>query len=138
MDEIKFETWFPPDRQQSVIAQLQRRVGLTRIRAEYLVRLWVYLLVKQTIRQDPKAKPPIPDLVLLAEPEICTYREAANLFYGEKEQGSDRAAGLMIEKLAALGLIRKSFDGNATIIEILPIPELLNNPTTQSLAEVKP
>ena len=118
MDKFLLDTWFPVEQQRIVMTELLRRVGLTRIRAEYFLQLWIYLLVKQT----PAPKPPLLRLELLAEPMICTHREAANLFYGEKDQGSDRAAGLMLDKLTALGLIRKSFDGNTTRIEILPIP----------------
>jgi hypothetical protein len=139
MDEFFLEKWFPQDRQRDVMTELLRRVGLTRIRAEYFLRLWVYLLVKQSQGKVPVLKPPLLHLELLAEPTICTHREAANLFYGEKDQGSDRAAGLMLDKLAALGLIRKSFDGNTTRIEILPIPEILSDPQAQSsIAEAKP
>jgi hypothetical protein len=115
-----------------------QQVGITRIRAEYFMGLRIYLLVKQTQAQNPAAKPPLTELTLLDEPVICTYREAANLFYGEKDQGSDRAAGLMIDKFAALGLIRKYFDGNTTSIEILPIPALLGTPSPQLTVEVKP
>jgi hypothetical protein len=137
-DTIQVNEWFPLDRQRTAIAQLLQQVGITRIRAEYFIRLWVYLLVKQTQSQNLAAKPPLTELTLLNEPVICTYREAANLFYGEKEQGSDRAAGLMIDKFAALGLIRKYFDGNTTSIEILPIPSLLGTPSPQLAVEVKP
>jgi hypothetical protein len=139
MDEFSLETWLSQDQQRIVIIELLRRVGLTRIRAEYFLRLWVYLLVKQGQSEIPKLKPPLLHLVLPAEPMICTHREAANLFYREKDQGSDRAAGLMLDKLAALGLIRKSFDGNTTRIEILPIPEILSTPQAHaSIAKVKP
>ncbi|WP_404786156.1 hypothetical protein [Altericista sp. CCNU0014] len=138
MDNIPVETWFPPDRQRVVTTEVLQRVGLTRIRAEYFTRLWIYLLVKETQAKTPTAKPPLLCLELLTEPVICTHREAANLFYSEKDRGSDRAAGLMLDKLAALGLIRKFFDGNTTRIEILPIPELLSAPQTRNIATVKP
>jgi hypothetical protein len=138
MNDIQVNQWFPLDRQRAAIAQLLQQVGITRIRAEYFIRLWVYLLVKQAQAQNLTAKPPLAGLALLSEPVICTYREAANLFYGEKDQGSDRAAGLMIDKFAALGLIRKYFDGNTTSIEILPIPSLLSAPSPQLAVEVKP
>jgi hypothetical protein len=136
-DDIQVDRWFPLDRKRAAIAQLLQQVGITRIRAEYFIRLWVYLLVKQAQSQNLAAKPPLAELTLLSEPVICTYREAANLFYGEKDQGSDRAAGLMIDKFAALGLIRKYFDGNTTSIEILPIPALLSTPSPQLAVEVK-
>jgi hypothetical protein len=138
MDDVQLNEWFSDAQQRAVVTQLLQRVGLTRIRAEYFVRLWVYVLVKHTQAQNPSAKPPLLRLELPSEPVICTYREAANLFYGEKEQGSDRAAGLMIDKLIALGLIRKYFDGNTTSIEILPIPEILSAPTIQDTIAVNP
>jgi hypothetical protein len=135
MNEFSLDTWFPIKQQRIVITELLRRVGLTRLRAEYFLRLWVYLLVKQT----PALKPPILHLDLLLEPISCTHREAANLFYGEKDQGSDRAAGLMLDKLTALGLICKSFDGNTTRIEILPIPEILSAPQAHpGIAKAQP
>lgn len=37
---------------------------------------------------------------------------------------SDRAAGMMLDKLVALGLIQKQFDGNTTNIKIQYEPEL--------------
>jgi hypothetical protein len=138
MDDVHLNEWFSDAQQRAVVTQLLQRVGLTRIRAEYFVRLWVYVLVKHMQTQNPSVKPPLPRLELPSEPVICTYREAANLFYGEKEQGSDRAAGLMIDKLIALGLIRKYFDGNTTSIEISPIPEILSAPTIQDTIEINP
>lgn len=139
MDKFLLDTWFPVEQQRIVMTELLRRVGLTRIRADYFLQLWVYLLVKQNQEKTPALKSPLLQLKLLTEPMICTHREAANLFYGEKDQGSDRAAGLMLDKLTALGLIRKSFDGNTTRIEILPIPELLSAPQAHpSIAAVKP
>jgi hypothetical protein len=139
MDEFPLETWFSQDQQRIVMAELLQRVGLTRIRADYFLRLWVYLLVKQGQCKSLKLKPPLLRLEMLEESVTCTHREAANLFYGEKDQGSDRAAGLMLDKLAALGLIRKSFDGNTTRIEILPIPEILSTPQPHpSIADAKP
>ena len=135
MRDIQVNQWFSPDQQRAAVAHLLQQVGITRIRAEYFIRLWIYLLVKQA--QSTSVEPPLSRLTLLKEPMICTYREAANLFYEEKEQGSDRAAGLMIDKFAALGLIRKYFDGNTTSIEILPIPALLETPAPL-LAAVQP
>jgi hypothetical protein len=120
------DSWFLPSQQRDTAARVMQRVGLTRIRAECFVRLWVYLLVKQQRDDQSQLKPPIAQLELLKGPVPCTHREATELFYGNKEHGSDRAAGLMLDKLAALGLIKKYFDGNTTCIEILPVPEVLN------------
>jgi hypothetical protein len=139
MDNAQLNRWFPEEQQRTVVAQLLQRVGLTRIRAEYFVRLWVYLAIKHHQTQNPTVQPPLVQLDLPPEPIICTYREAASVFYGEKDQGSDRAAGLMIDKFAALGLLRKFFDGNTTSLEILPIPELSQGqPTLQHGIEIVP
>jgi hypothetical protein len=131
MDVMQLDQWFPPAARQPIVAQLVKRVGLTRIRAEYFVRLWVYLLVKQQGDRLPK---PLTELVPLHHPEVCSLSEVSQLFYYDQDQGSDRSAGMILAKLAALGLIHKSFDGNTTQITIAPIPELLAVPPT--LAEV--
>jgi len=93
------------------------------IRCAYpgFVRLWVYLSVKQLQESQPRLKPPLAKLELPATEVQCTHREAAELFYCDSDRGSDRAAGMMLDKLAALGLIKKHFDGNATAIEIQPV-----------------
>jgi hypothetical protein len=112
---------------------LMGRVGLTRRRAEYFVRLWAYLLIKQ---QQELGKPSTQPLAQLYQPEglvACTHREAAELFYGNKDRGSDRAAGMMIDRLAALGLIEKQFDGHTICIRIRSLPEL-----TAPVQEVEP
>lgn len=132
MDEFDFDQWFPPEQQQCLVDKLLNRVGLTRIRAQYFVQLWVYLLAQQdTLR------PPLSQLTAPVGPISLTHRQAAALFYCDQDQGSDRAAGLMIDKLAALGLLRKTFDGNTNQIEILAIPELESS-DPQTMVEVKP
>jgi hypothetical protein len=123
---LKFDLdlWFDLDRQNLAIAKLVERVGLTRARAECFLRLWIYLTVKQQLDRSPKLKPPLGELTLLDSPVSCSQTEAAELFYHDKERGSDRSAGMMLDKLAALGLIRKQFDGNITRIEIVSIHDL--------------
>ncbi|NJM68407.1 MAG: hypothetical protein HC851_23455 [Acaryochloris sp. RU_4_1] len=123
MNVEELDRWWPPDQQQQRVAQLIQRVGLTRIRAESFVRLWIYALVEEQLADNPRCQPPLADLVLPTQAIICTHRQAAELFYFDKEQGSDRAAGMMLDKLAALGLIHKHFDGNTTWISIQPMPE---------------
>ena len=135
-DEL--EIWVPLQQQREVIACLGQRVGITRIRAECFVRLWVYLLVKYYQEQKPLLKPPLGKLELPPDAVVCTHREAANLFYGDKEQGSDRAAGMMLDKLVALGLIKTYFDGNCTCITINPIPEVLELAPTHLPAQLQP
>ncbi|NEO82851.1 MAG: hypothetical protein F6J87_01115 [Spirulina sp. SIO3F2] len=118
------ERWFPSDRQQHYATLLMGRVGLTRRRAECFVRLWAYLVLKQ--------QPELQGITQLERPTTavsCTCHEAANLFYSDQERGSDRAAGMMLDKLAALGLIRKTFNGNTLEIAIAPLPELDAAPT---------
>jgi hypothetical protein len=123
MEITEVDRWYDRHRQEKTIERLIKRVGVTRSRAECFMRLWIYLSVKQ----QGQLKPPLPQLALLSSPVSCSHREAAELFYGDKDRGSDRSAGMMLDKLAALGLIRKEFDGNITRIEILPIPEAIES-----------
>lgn len=138
MDKDELDAWFFPNQQAQIITCLSQRIGMTRSRANCFMRLWVYLLVKQQKAQNPKLKPPLGQLIVPTGAVICTHREAANLFYNDKDKGSDRAAGLMLDKLAALGLITKAFDGNTTTITIHPMPALLASATPQAMPELKP
>jgi hypothetical protein len=131
MDVTQLDQWFPPKSRQALVGQLVKRVGLTGVRAEYFVRLWVYLLVKE---QGDRPNLPLQALQPLESPVVCSLSEVAELFYHDQDRGSDRAAGMILTKLVALGLIHKTFDGNQTQIEILPIPELLTEPP--ALADV--
>ncbi len=124
MIKFELELWFDRSRQELAIGKLVERVGLTRSRAECFLRLWIYLTVKQRLERDPKLKPPLVKLALLDAPVSCSQTEAAELFYHDKERGSDRSAGMMLDKLVALRLIRKQFDGNITRIEIIDVPQL--------------
>ncbi|BAY24821.1 hypothetical protein NIES2100_46180 [Calothrix sp. NIES-2100] len=120
------DRWFSLEQQRKYVSQLQGRVGITRRRAEYFVKLWVYLLVKQREELGQRVKQPLTQLDLPDGFVPCTHREAQEVFYGEQERGSDRSAGMMIDKLVALGLIEKDFDGNTTCIRIrfsLPNPQ---------------
>jgi hypothetical protein len=123
---IKFDIdlWFDRPHQEQEIAKLQERVGLTRSRAECFLRLWIYLIAKEQLDRNPQLKPFEVELKLLKAPVSCSQTEAAELFYHDKERGSDRSAGMMLDKLAALRLIRKQFDGNITRIEIIDLPQL--------------
>ncbi len=112
---FEFDQWVRAEQYQDWVERLIQRVGLTRVRADCLVRLWIYALA-----QEGNPAP----LTQLTQPSgllTCSHRQAAELFYGDKEQGSDRSAGMMLDKLAALGFIRKSFDGNTTQIAIQPL-----------------
>ena len=126
MDFAQLNAWYSQSQRRTAVSLLMKRVGVTRTRAECFIRLWIYLLVKQLQESQPRIKAPLAKLEL-PETEIqCTHREAAELFYCDSERGSDRAAGMMLDKLEALGLIKKQFDGNTTAIEIQPVPEILN------------
>lgn len=115
---------FPPERQRTYISMLMQRGGLTRRRAEYFVRLWAYLLLKQQQELGQSSIQPLAQLDLPEGYVACTHREAAELFYGHQERGSDRAAGMMIDRLAALGLLEKRFDGQSICLQIQSLPEL--------------
>ncbi|MEG4248386.1 hypothetical protein QUB37_00625 [Microcoleus sp. AT3-A2] len=126
MDIAKLDTWYSPSQRRTAVSLLMKRVGVTRTRAECFIRLWVYLSVKQLQESQPRLKPPLAKLEVPATEVQCTHREAAELFYCDSDRGSDRAAGMMLDKLAALGLIAKHFDGNATAIQIQPVSEILD------------
>ncbi len=125
MDITKLNAWYSQSQRRTAVSLLMKRVGVTRTRAECFIRLWIYLLVKQLQESQPRIKPPLAKLELPQAEIQCTHREAAELFYCDSDRGSDRAAGMMLDKLAALGLIAKHFDGNATAIQIQPVSEIL-------------
>ncbi len=128
--------WFPLSRQQQYISRLRGRVGLPRRRAECFVRLWAYLLVKQKQAEGEMLQPPLTDLAPIERPIPCTHREAAALFYSETERGGDRAAGMMIDRLAALGLLEKKFDGQTTCIRVRAVPEITEAELATSAPEL--
>jgi hypothetical protein len=119
MEQKELALWLDGDRQNQILDRLVDRLGLTRTRGECFLRLWIYLLVKEQREHNPQVKPPLSKLTLLDRPMSCSHREAAELFYSDCDRGSDRSAGMMLDKLAALGLIRKQFDGNISRIEII-------------------
>lgn len=114
---------------------LMGRVGLTRRRAELFVRLWAYLFLKQQEASGTRFNPPLQQLQLPDGLVACSHREAAEVFYRNQERGSDRAAGMMIDRLVALGLIEKQFDGHSICIQIRSLPELTT--PTKSLETVE-
>jgi hypothetical protein len=121
------DQWFPVEQQLKYVSLLRGRVGVTRRRAEYFVKLWAYLLLKQQQELGKRIQEPLTQLELPQGFVPCSHREAYEVFYSQNEsgRGSDRAAGLMIDQLVALGLIEKDFDGNTTCIRIR---SLLLNP----------
>jgi hypothetical protein len=120
------DNFFPIEQQRGYIATLQQRGGFTRRRAECFVRLWAYLVLKQQTELQGQ----VPDILShLYPPEglvACTHREAADLFYRNQERGSDRAAGMMIDRFISLGLMEKRFDGQTLSLQICALPELSN------------
>ncbi len=126
MNPELIDQWFPIEQQRNYISMLlnPRRVGLTRRRAECFVRLWTYLLLKQQQELGERLGQPLTQLQIPQGFVACTHREAAELFYAHKDRGSDRAAGMMIDMLVALGLVQKDFDGNTVCLQIRSVPNL--------------
>jgi hypothetical protein len=135
MDAEKLAAWLPPAEQAQLVEQAIGLVGVTRVRAECWIRLWVYLLVKEQLATQPRLQPPLVKLTIPTTAISCTHREAAEIFYHDRERGSDRAAGMMLDKLAALGLIKKHFDGNTTRITIQPL--LSTTPSIEAEVELQ-
>ncbi|MBC7883346.1 MAG: hypothetical protein H7Y37_18805 [Anaerolineae bacterium] len=129
------DQWFPLAEQREYTALWMGKVGLTRRRAECFVRLWGYLSLKQVLEQNPHLKPPMGELIPVEQWVSCSLREAAALFYADKDQGSERAAGLMIDKLVDLELLQKFFDGNVTCFQVAPQIEVTpaETPSTSTL-----
>ncbi|MGD2179597.1 hypothetical protein [Lusitaniella coriacea] len=132
---------FPIEQQRHYVSRLMkptnRVVGLTRCRAEYFVRLWAYLLLKQQFTSGKTPQSPLKELSLPQGFIPCTHREAAAVFYAHKERGSDRAAGLILDKLVALGLINKTFDGNTICLQINTLSKLTRPLETDSTPKVE-
>lgn len=130
VDPERLDHWFAPEHQSGYVAILQGRGGLTRRRAEYFVRLWAYLLLKQS-HNSQQSLEALTQLSPTKNLISCTHREAAALFYGQQERGSDRSAGMMIDQFAALGLLEKRFDGQTLCLRICPLPELAIAPKAE-------
>ncbi|MBW4527535.1 MAG: hypothetical protein KME18_20510 [Phormidium tanganyikae FI6-MK23] len=115
---------FPIEIQRPYVAMIQHRGGLTRRKAEYFVRLWAYLFLKQQEELSGQLPTNLEELHAPNGLISCTHREAAELFYGDQDRGSDRSAGMMIDRLVALGLLEKQYDGNSLCLQIRSLPEL--------------
>ena len=111
---------FSVDKQRNYVSMLVKRGGLTRRRAECFVRLWAYLLLKERYELEKRLMQSLTELHPPQGWVSCTHREAAEIFYADHDRGSDRAAGMMIDQLVALGLLKKQFDGQSTCFQILP------------------
>jgi hypothetical protein len=120
------EQYFSSEVYKTYVALVVKRGGLTRRRAECFVLLWAYLLLKQVAENLTE----IPAIAVLYPPQgfvSCTHREAQELFYCHQDKGSERAAGLMIDKLAALGLLDKKFDGQTLCLQVREYPEFMQD-----------
>ncbi len=124
LEPESLDHFFSLEQQRVYITTLMKRGGLTRRRAEYFVRLWAYLLLKHQQLENADVLKPLIQLHSTEVAVACTHREAAELFYGNQERGSDRAAGMMIDRFVALGLLEKQFDGQTLCLQIRSIPEL--------------
>ncbi len=134
MDPESLDEFFPATRQRYYVSMFQKREGLTRRRAEYFVRLWAYLILKEREELDGKPPAPIVRLYPLRGAVSCTLREAAAVFYSD-DQGSDRAASSMLDCLVELGLLDKEFDGQTLCFHVRFIPELSTSPQAPPQAE---
>lgn len=74
----ELEHWFPATQKQALLTQLKQVVGLTRVRAEYFLRLWIYLLVKAKLTQQPQLRPPLTELQTQFGAVICTTGRRQN------------------------------------------------------------
>jgi hypothetical protein len=137
MLKLSIENYFPAEQRCKYVSRLQGQVGLTRIRAEYFVRLWGYLFLKQQEGLGQSLQNPLTELAVPEGFISCTHQQAADLFYYDKERGSERAAGMMIDNFVNLGLIDKQFDGNSVCIRIRPLAKNLNFIEEQELAKLE-
>jgi hypothetical protein len=136
MHPTSIDQWFPLEQQRNYVSMLIGRVGLTRRRAECFVRLWTYLLLKQQQELGALLRQPLTQLQIPKGFIACTHREAAEIFYADTDRGSDRAAGMMIDILVALGLLEKQFDGNTVCLQIRSVPNLDSSPGREESVEL--
>ena len=129
-DPTLLDQWFPIDRQKHYIQQVRKQIDITRRRAQCFVRLWAYLMVKHmAIHQGESwdqslSNGTLLELGVMREEVPCSHREAADVFYANSERGSDRSAGMMIDELAKLKLLSRTFDGNMSTIHIRPLANI--------------
>lgn len=137
MNPSSIDEWFPCEQQRKYISLLRGQTNLTRRRAECFVKLWAYLLVKQCNELGNNLELPLTKLLTPQGFIPCTHKEAHELFYSAQERGSERAAGMMMDKLATIGLIEKEFDGNTTCVRVIsPLTNLDKSTQTTQLVEV--
>ena len=131
--------WFPAERRATIIERLMSSqvIGMTPKRATCLVRLSIYLCIKQRRTSQPSVTPP---LLKIETPDVfttCTHREACDLFYSDQPRGSERAAGLMLKRLDMLGFIKYRSTGNASQVLVQPLLQLSDGSQEASLPELQ-
>ncbi|NEQ48800.1 MAG: hypothetical protein F6K11_01525 [Leptolyngbya sp. SIO3F4] len=119
------EEWFPIEIQTQYIEHIVHQPGLkiTLRQATYFVRLWGYgYLIQDGIEQAP-----ITTLHRHIGSFYCSHSDAADLFYTQTN-GTPRAAGQMLDKLASKNLLKRGeADGVATRLS-LNIPQSFELP----------
>ncbi len=129
------EEWFPLDIQNQYIEHIVHQPGLkiTRRQATYFVRLWGYgYLMQRSMNHAP-----LTALNRQIDSFYCSHSDAADLFYTQT-QGTPRAAGQMLDKLASKNLLRRGeADGVATRIS-LNIPKNFELPEEEEDASFYP
>ena len=119
--------WFPRHRQLHYIEKLIGRLGLTRCRAEYFVRLCGYLYLKEQLIQEREIQVPLVQLKTPSKWVPCSCREAKEVFYLNIDKGSERSAGQMIDKLKQLRLVEKRPTGDTFDLYIPLLPEFIES-----------
>lgn len=127
MDISELNEWVSEERQTQIVERLllSQKVGLTTIRARYLVRLCVYVCVIHRLKTKPDSLPPLDKLSPPSTFIRCSHEDAATLFYGDQDSGSGRAAGMMLKTLAALEYIARRFLGDVTEVIVNLPPSVL-------------
>lgn len=122
------DIWFPPQYRKPYVEHL---IGLsykdspafTPSQAEYFVRLWGY----GYLQQEGARSAPIEFLSPNIKPFRCSYREAADLFYGKDERES-RSGGNMLDKFCSMQFARRkssSGAGNRSRIRLMNLEGLI-------------
>lgn len=129
-DPALLHQWFSTERQTHYIQQVRKQVDITRRRAQCFVRLWAYLSLKNMSMQlgeswlQALTNGQLLELAAVKDEVPCSHREAAEVFYADSDRGSDRSAGMMIDELAKLKLLTRTFDGNISTIQIRPLANI--------------
>ena len=126
MDIVDLNQWVSEERQIKLIERLtsSQIIGMTRPRATYLVRLYVFVCIQEQLISYPDSHPPLEKLVPPSKFIRCSHDDAATIFYGDQDLGGDRAAGMMLKTLSELHFISRRFLGDVTEVKVNPCAEL--------------